>query len=124
VIDGNYSALRELVWREIDSVVWLDYPLPLVMWRQFRRAGKRVFLREECCNGNYENLRRTFSRDSAWYWALTTYQRRREQTLELLALSEYAHLEVVHFTTPREAQRWLRGLPQSTLVDDPLCVRD
>jgi adenylate kinase family enzyme len=116
IADGSYSAVRDLIWPRIDTVIWLDYSLTVVMWRHLRRAGKRVFVRESCCNGNYETLRRTFSRDSAWYYALTTFGRRRQQIREMLARPEYSHLKVLRFRSPRETQRWLRSLPQNFQV--------
>ncbi|CAG0943910.1 partial gluconokinase, partial [Anaerolineae bacterium] len=33
VIDGNYSRARDIVWERADAVIWLDYALPLVLWR-------------------------------------------------------------------------------------------
>lgn len=33
VVDGNYSKVRDIVWSRADTVVWLDYTLPLIMKR-------------------------------------------------------------------------------------------
>ena len=38
VTDGNKSAVRDLVWPRADTVVWLDYPLAVSLWRLGRRA--------------------------------------------------------------------------------------
>jgi adenylate kinase family enzyme len=73
VIDGNYSAVRQLVWARADTVVWLDLPKRTVMrqiiWRTFRRAARR----EELWNGNRERWQNFFSLDPqksviAWAW--------------------------------------------------------
>nr|MBF6590244.1 hypothetical protein [Ktedonobacterales bacterium] len=37
VVDGNYSALRDTIWSRADTLVWLDYSLPLVLARLTRR---------------------------------------------------------------------------------------
>ena len=47
IVVGNYGQVRDLVWRAADTLVWLDLPLPLVMWRLFRRTLRRSLTREE-----------------------------------------------------------------------------
>ena len=111
VIDGNYSSVRDLVWPRATTLVWLDYPLPLVMWRLAKRTVRRVISREELWNGNRERLRdNLFSRDSIFLYALTSYPRHRREYPALLARPEYAHLAVVRLRHPRETERWLAGL--------------
>jgi hypothetical protein len=31
VVDGGYSAMRPLIWERADTIVWLDYPIHLVL---------------------------------------------------------------------------------------------
>ena len=61
VVDGNYKCVRDLVWCRADTVVWLDFGLPVVLWRSVSRTVRRVFRNEPCCNGNRETLRKVFS---------------------------------------------------------------
>ena len=110
-IDGNYSKVRDIVWRRADSVVWLDYPLPLVMARVTWRTIRRVLTQEDLWGGNRESFAASFlSRESIILWSLTTYRRRKREYPVLLGRPEHAHLRLVHLKSPRAARRWLTGL--------------
>jgi adenylate kinase family enzyme len=112
VVDGNYHAVRDIVWQRGDTIIWLDYPLPLILWRLFKRGIWRASTGTELWNGNRETFRSLFlSRDSLFIWALKTYRRRRREYPELFARPEHAHLQVVRFRSPREARHWLARLP-------------
>lgn len=114
VTDGNYSKVRDVVWGRANTLVWLDYPLPVIMGRIVWRTLRRVVTREELWNQNREDFVGTFfRRDSILLWALQTYRRRRREYPELLARPEYAHLRVVHLHSLRQARRWLKSLPPS-----------
>jgi adenylate kinase family enzyme len=54
IVDGNYGAVRELLWSRADAVVWLDLPRWLVEWRVVRRSAARWIERTELWNGNRE----------------------------------------------------------------------
>ncbi len=106
-VAGNYSVARDIVWGRADTLIWLDYPLPLILWRLLRRTVRRVFTREELWNGNREHLREQFaSRDSLFYVAVTTYHSRRRKFAAALAQPEYAHLVVWRFRHPGALERW------------------
>lgn len=108
VIDGNYGAVRDIVWARADTIVWLDYDLLVVLARVTGRTVRRAITQEELWNQNREHFRESiFSRESIILWALTTYCRRRRETPVLLARPEHAHLAVVHLRSPRAASRWL-----------------
>ena len=110
-IDGNYSKVRDIVWCRADSVVWLDYPLPLVMARVTWRTIRRVLTQEELWAGNRENFAASFlSRESIILWSLTTYRRRKREYPVLFGKPEHAHLRLVHLKSPRAARCWLTGL--------------
>jgi adenylate kinase family enzyme len=111
VVDGNYSAVRDVVWSRADTLVWLDYPLPVILWRLFWRTLRRVVTREELWNENRERfLAQFFSRDSLFLWVLRSYPRRRREYPALLDQPAYAHLAVVRLHSPRAARAWLAGL--------------
>jgi len=112
--DGNYSAARDIVWGRADTLVWLDYALPLVMWRVTRRTLRRALTGQVLWNGNQERLRTALlSGDSLILYALRTHRRRRRDYARLARQPEYAHLHVVRLHSPLEAQRWLKSLPQA-----------
>lgn len=112
VVDGNYGGrgAREIVWGRADTVIWLDFPLWLILARLTRRNLARIRSGEEIWpgTGNRETIRSSFfSRDSLYVWALRSYRRRNRLLPQLLARPEYLRLMVHRFTRPSEAERWL-----------------
>ncbi len=110
VVDGNYRVARDIVWRQAELLVWLDYSLPVIFWRLLRRTLVRTISRQELWNGNRERFRdQFFSRDSLFLWAVRTHGRRRKEFSTLFASPDYSGLAVVHLRSPSETRRWLAG---------------
>lgn len=107
VCDGSYSKVRDVVWSRADTLVWLDYPLPLVLSRLVRRTARRWWRAEELWNGNRESLRETLSRDSLLIWAIRQHRKNKRAYPAVLAQPAYAHLELVRLRSPADADRWL-----------------
>ena len=108
VVDGNYSAVRDIVWGRAEAVVWLDYALLTILWQLLKRTLRRVISREELWHGNRERLSTAlFSRDSIFLWALQTYRKRRREYPVLLSASEYRHIASARLRSPRAMHRWL-----------------
>lgn len=117
-IDGNYSKVRQIIWAQADTIVWLDYAFPLIMWRLFRRTMLRIVRRELLWGTNRESIRiHFFSRDSLFWWAIKTYRRRRREYSDLFGRPEYAHLIRIHLTSPRETNAWLTHLRRQLKVN-------
>jgi adenylate kinase family enzyme len=110
VIDGNYAKIRDLVMERCDTVVWLDYPLPVVLRRLTRRILRRGIRREVLWNGNREQIWRHFlTKDSLYLWVLTTHRRRQAQAAEFFADPAHEEKIRIRFRHPREADEWLRS---------------
>lgn len=110
--DGNYHKVRDIVWGRADTVVWLDYPLPLVLWRVTTRTLHRCLTGQELWSGNRETWRGAFfDRDGIILYALRTYRRNKRRYREIFQQLEYPHLHIVHLRSPRAGRRWLAQLP-------------
>jgi adenylate kinase family enzyme len=75
VTDGNYTAVRDLVWARADTVIWFDLPRPLVMRRVILRTLRRALTRQELWNGNCEPLTNFYRLDPEqniirWTWVM------------------------------------------------------
>ncbi len=115
VIDGNYRVARDIIWTRADTIVWIDYALPLILWRLIWRTIHRIATQEELWSGNREHWQAIFGRDSLIIWALGSHPRHRRDYPILFQRPEYAHIEVYRLSSPRETDEWLARLssPQS-----------
>ena len=108
VVDGNYRQVRGLLWPRVDTVVWLDYSLSVVLRRVTWRTLRRVVSREELWSGNRERFwGSALGRNSVILWALHTHRTRRREYAALFALPRYDHVLRVRLRSPRVARRWL-----------------
>lgn len=113
VVAGNYHVVRDIVWPHANAIIWLDYPFHIVFRRLFTRTIRRVVTREKLFAGNVENgwmHLKIWSQDSLFHWLFKTYWRRRREYPMLFALPENAHLQIIHFKHPKEAESWLQEL--------------
>ncbi|MCY3964701.1 MAG: adenylate kinase [Acidobacteria bacterium] len=111
VVDGNYSAARDLIWPRATAIVWLDYSFSLILWRLFRRTLQRTLGGKTLWAGNRETVWRAFSHDSILLWAFKSHWRRRRSLRRLFEEPEQAHLAVIRMRRPADTERWLNGLP-------------
>ena len=111
VIDGNYGAVRDIVWSQADTVIWIDLPRRRVMRQVTARTLCRMATRAELWNGNREpwrNLVRLKPAESIIMWAWTHHHAYRERYLSALADPANEHLTFIRLRTPAEIAALLR----------------
>jgi len=102
VMDGNFGGTLELRVKHCDTIIFLDMPRLLCLWRVVkRRLTYRNRSRPDMAEGCHEKLDLEFI---LWVW---NYSRRsRPRVVKLLA--EHAEgKQVVWLRSPREAERFL-----------------
>ncbi len=113
VVAGNHTRIQARFVPLADTVLWLDYSLPVVVWRQVRRTLRRMRTQEPCCNGNFETFVRTFSRDSVQLWLLRTFNRRRRGGWNFKRRARLSGTRFVHFRHPAQCEKWLEATRQT-----------
>lgn len=108
VIDGNYDTkLGNLVTDAADTIVWLDLPLPVKLWRLWRRTFYRVRHDVELWNGNRETWRSQFaSLDSLFPYAVRAHRKHRCEWPARFA----GDPRVVRLRSTREVDHWVESL--------------
>jgi len=108
VADGNYSAVRHVVWTRATDIVWLNFSRMVVFSRIIRRTLRRGATREELWSGNRESLRSAFlSKQSILLWSFTTFGGNRVKFAAARASGDHRHLRWHELRTPGEARRFL-----------------
>ena len=111
VLDGNYSSVRDILWSRATTLIWLNYPFYVVMWRALSRTFRRIFYRQIMWSGNRETFRQSFlSKDSILWWVVKTYRRRRQEYPRLFKEPDYRHLQIIVLTSSAEAARFLENI--------------
>lgn len=110
VTDGNKSAVRDLVWPRADTVIWLDYPLRVSLWRLGKRALWRtsVIKAQGAETGGTASLPGQFlAAAKGVLTALRSHSGQRRKYPKMFAEPKNQHLAVVRLRSPRATRRWL-----------------
>lgn len=118
VVAGSYSQHSEAVfWNRLETVVWLDLPLPVILWRVLSRSWRRSRSRELLWGTNYERfwpqLALWRKDESLVWWAVTQQRRKREEMLARMADPRWAHIRFVRLTSAREVEAFRRAVART-----------
>jgi adenylate kinase family enzyme len=115
VADGNYiRVIQDIVWQRADTLIWLDYPFYIALWRVFKRTINRIWTGRELWNGNRETLWHHLSSwnpdENLFVWCWRMHWQHRRDFPMFLKKPEHQHLRVLRFRHPSETEEWLRRL--------------
>lgn len=82
ILCGNYFTKSGGVklWGKADTVIWCDYPFPLVFSRLMRRTLKRTITKEKLWNDNTESfVVNFFSKESVLLWMIHEWKEQQQR---------------------------------------------
>jgi adenylate kinase family enzyme len=110
VVDGNYTAVRQLVWDRADTVVWFDLPRRTVVRQVLLRTVGRGLAGTELWNGNREHLSWLLRIDpdkSVVRWAWTQHEKYRRRYTAAARDPQFAHLTFLRIGSRADARALL-----------------
>lgn len=117
VASGSYTRqCQRTFWPRLETIVWLDLPLWLCVWRLIRRTWRRWRTHELLWGTNYERLWPNFMvwrKDSLLNWSVTQHRRKRNATLASQTDPRWSHIRFVRLTSRREVESFLAAVAES-----------
>lgn len=114
VIAGSYSGFTRPSRERLQTVVWLDLPLPLILWRVVSRSWRRWRSQELLWGTNRESFWVHFAlwrgSDSLIYWALKTHRRKRRRYTADMADPDWAHVRFIRLRSVREVDEFVAAV--------------
>lgn len=121
VTDGNKRAVRDLVWPRADTVIWLDYPAYVRLWRLVKRARARTLAlsAQAAQTGRRAVLpRQMLAAASGVLTALRSHRRQRREYPRMLAQPANQHLAVARLRSPRATREWIARVTSSRATEE------
>ncbi len=106
IIDGNYKRVQDLTIGRADTVIWLDYSLPRVMYRVILRTIKRYFDQKPLWHNNRESLRMVFSKDSIILYTLTHFKLKRRWYNKIIDEKLFPNAEFIQIRNRKEEREF------------------
>jgi adenylate kinase family enzyme len=111
VVDGNYSAILDILWSRSTTIIWLNYSFVTVLYRAIYRSFKRSLTKEVIFSGNRESFKRSFlSQESIILWVIKTHRKRREKYSSILYNNTLQNNQVIELKSQSETDDFIRNL--------------
>lgn len=106
IMDGNYTGTLPIRMKAADSVLFLDYPWYLCLWRVLKRQIQyRGRTRPDLTPGCIERLHWEFLK-----WISLDFPRHSRVRILQLLEEHGEHTRIIIHRSPRETRRWLKSL--------------
>ena len=112
-LDGNYSKSAQIKWKNVQTVIWLDYSFPRVISQTMKRAISRMISKQELWpgTGNVETFRNAFfSKDSIILWSLTQFHKIRKKYNKIFKDPQFSHIKFIRLKSPKISDKLLMKL--------------
>lgn len=110
VLDGNYTRSTPVKWKNVQMIIWLDFPFHITLYRAIKRAISRWISQEELWHGNKESLPKLLSKDSIVWWTITTYKKNAAKYEALMKEERFAHIKFVRLRSQRDVDSFLHSV--------------
>lgn len=103
-----------MFWPRLETVIWLDLSLPVLLTRALTRSWRRWRSKELLWGTNYERFWSQLmiwrKEESLLCWIATQYRCKRRDMAELMANARWAHIRFIRLTSTREIEQFTAAL--------------
>lgn len=109
VVAGSYTRFAQRTfWPRLDTVIWLDLPVPLLVWRVLGRSWRRWRTKELLWGTNVERfwpqLALWRGDDSLVYWVVSAQRGKRTGMRAAMADPQWAHIRFIRLASVHEIE--------------------
>lgn len=111
IVAGSYSGFsKRAFWSRVECVVWLDFPVPVLVWRVLRRSWRRWRTRELLWGTNRERFLpqlAVWSKKSLVWWIVTQQRRKRREMQAAMLDPKWAHIRFIRLASMAEIEAFV-----------------
>ncbi len=115
VAAGSYSRFSQRAfWPRLQTAVYLDLPIPQLLWRMLTRSWRRWRSGEVLWGTNkdrfWPQLMFWRKEDALLWWIITQQSRKRNRWVEYVADPQWTHIRFVRLTSSRQIEAFIRSV--------------
>ena len=106
VVAGSYTEYsKKIFWEKLETIIWLDMPMYLLIWRMLCSSWRRWRTNELLWGTNYERISSQlmfWRSESLLNWIIKQHQPKRNEMLQDYFSSEWGHIRFIRICSRNE----------------------